>query len=115
MVLIGGTSADADGADEPAVAVDRDTTGDEEQRPFEGGRQGVEEPTRLDRIDEVGGGGIELKDRVCLAGADLTRDENGPVVPPKGQQVATRVKDRDGNGDTGGFGGAAGRFGFHLP
>lgn len=61
----------------------------------------MEEPARLDRVDEIGGRGTELEGRVRLAGAGLARDENGPVVAPESQQVAARVEDRDGSGDTG--------------
>lgn len=61
----------------------------------------MEEPARLDRVDEVGGRGTELEGRVRLAGAGLARDENGPVVAPESQQVTARVEDRDGSGDTG--------------
>lgn len=115
MILVGGASADADGADEPAVAVHRNTTGDEEQRPVEGGGQCVEEPSGADRVDEVGRGGVELEGRVRLAGAGLARDEDGPVVPPEGEQLAARVEDGDGDRDAGGFGGGTGsvdqRFG----
>lgn len=73
MVLVGGASADTDGAYEPAAAVHRNATGYEEQRPVEGGGQGVEEPAGLDHVDQVCRGGIELKGRVRLAGAGLMR------------------------------------------
>lgn len=108
VVLLGGTAAEAEGTDQPAVPVERHTAREEEQRPVQRRGQGVEEPVGPYELDQVSGRGVQLQCRVRLAGAGLPRDQYGRVVPPEAEQMTARIQNADAAPHPEAFGGTNG-------
>ena len=78
--MVTGSSADADGADDLAVALERDATGEDHHPTVVGGVDAVELLTGLGEVAEVCGGCVERAGREGFVDRDVNMVLTGSLL-----------------------------------